>query len=228
MVQKIWEELLSETDKEVIRLGHYGQKRGLGGKIALLVIDPQNIYVGNDQPILEQIGEWPSAAGERAWRAAEKIVLLIEECRKKNLTIIYTKNVAKYIEFDGFATKANRRKDIYLSGHWGTDLIDLINPLPGEYVIEKSFASAFYGTPIDSYLNKLKINSLIVCGGTTCGCVRATVVDAVSRNYNVALVQECLFDRIEASHKISLLDMWMKYADVLELQEAIELIRGLE
>lgn len=228
MVQKIWEDLLTDADKEVIRLGNYGHRRGLTGKTALLVIDPQNIYVGDDKPILEQLFDWPSGVGEKAWRAAENIVVLIEESRKKGVPIFYSKNVARYIEFDGFAKKANRRRDIYMAGNTGTDFINKINPIPGEYVIEKSFASVFYGTPIDSYFNKLQINSLIVCGGTTCGCVRATVVDAVSRNYNVAVVQDCLFDRIEASHKIALLDMWMKYADVLEFKEAVDVIRGLE
>lgn len=225
MSEMIWDDVLTKNDREVITRGGYGKRRGAGEKIALLVIDPQLIYVGEDQPILESITKWPSGTGERAWRAVEKTCELIEIARQNKIPIFYTKNVTKYLEFDSFAKKANRRQDIYMANNAATDFVEIVKPLEGEFVIEKSYASAFYGTPLPSYLNKLRVDTLLVCGGTTGGCVRATVVDAVTRNFNVALVEECLFDRIEISHKVALLDMWMKYADLLKFEEASELIR---
>ncbi len=94
--------------------------------------------------------------------------------------------------------------------------------LEGDLVVDKSYASAFYGTPMVSYLNGLGVDSILMTGGVTSGCVRATIIDAISRNYNVAVIEDCVFDRIEISHKVSLLDMWMKYCDVISLKEALE------
>jgi nicotinamidase-related amidase len=67
-----------------------------------------------------------------------------------------------------------------------------------------------------------------VTGGTTSGCVRATAVDGISRNYHVAVIEECVFDRIEASHKIALFDLWMKYCDVISLEEAFNYLKNLK
>jgi nicotinamidase-related amidase len=85
----------------------------------------------------------------------------------------------------------------------------------------------FHGTPLASFLTLLGADSLIVAGTTTSGCVRATVVDAFSDNYRVAVVEEACFDRSEASHAISLCDMDAKYADVVKLAEALAYIETL-
>ena len=66
------------------------------------------------------------------------------------------------------------------------------------------------------------VDSLIIVGGSTSGCVRATAVDAVTRNFNVAVIEDCVYDRIELSHKAGLLDLWMKYCDVSSLDEITE------
>jgi nicotinamidase-related amidase len=71
------------------------------------------------------------------------------------------------------------------------------------------------------------IDSLIIVGGSTSGCVRATSVDAVSRNFKVAVVEDCVYDRIELSHKAGLLDLWMKYTDVINLEEVSDYINNL-
>ncbi len=73
-----------------------------------------------------------------------------------------------------------------------------------------------------TYLNGLGVDTILMTGGTTSGCLRATTVDAISRNYNVAVVEDCVFDRMEISHKVSLFEMWMKYCDVISLEEALE------
>ena len=99
-------------------------------------------------------------------------------------------------------------------------------PKKGDLVINKSYSSAFYGTPLLSFLIKLRADTLIVTGGTSSGCIRATCVDAVSRNYNVAVLYDCVYDRINASHKVALLDLWMKYCDVIESGEFIEYLEN--
>lgn len=218
----LWDDILSPADREVIRRGGYGQPRGLGERPALLIIDPQYNYAGADKPILEQIQEWPSGVGESAWRAMERIKPLIRAFREKQRPIIYTRQVQKSIAFDGFAAKAVRSSSQYLEGTKGTSIVEAIAPQEGDVVIDKSYASAFYGTLLLSVLIKLKVDTLIVTGGTTGGCVRATCVDAISRNFDVAVVEDCVYDRISASHKVALLDLWMKYCDVLSTDEALD------
>lgn len=73
--------------------------------------------------------------------------------------------------------------------------------------------------PIQTYLVQLRVDTLILVGGSTSGCVRAAAVDGVTRGWNVAVVEECTYDRIQLSHKAALLDMWMKYCDVVKFDE---------
>ena len=223
----IWGDILTPTDREVIRRGGYGKSRGLGDHPALVIIDPQYNCAGTDKPILEQIAEWPSGVGESAWRAIERLKPLINAFREKNRPIIYTRQVRQNIAFDGFAAKAVRSSSQYLEGTKGTSIVDDIAPQERDLIIEKSYASAFYGTPLLSVVIKLKVDSLIVAGGTTSGCVRATCVDAISRNFDVAVVEDCVYDRISVSHKAALLDLWIKYCDVISYQEVVQYINAL-
>ena len=88
-------------------------------------------------------------------------------------------------------------------------------------MIYKQRASAFYGTPITAHLTQLGVRTLIICGESTSGCVRASAVDAYSNGFHVVLVEECCFDRSLLSHKINLFDMHHKYADVLHIDEVV-------
>jgi maleamate amidohydrolase len=110
----------------------------------------------------------------------------------------------------------------------GNQIVDDIAPRPGDTVIQKRGPSGFFGTPLVSYLNELDIDTVIVTGTTTSGCVRASVVDAASYNYYVGIVEECCFDRFDISHRVSLMDMHAKYGQVLSLARAQEYLRGAE
>jgi maleamate amidohydrolase len=217
----VWDDILTETDREVIRRGGYGRRRGLGKRPALMLIDPQYNYAGADRPILEQIQKWPSGVGTAAWRAVERIREVLKVCRGKSLPVIFTRHVQKDLKFDGFAMKTVRDQSLYLVGSRGTSIIATLLPEEGEIVIDKSYASAFYGTPLLSYLVRLGIDTLIITGGTTSGCVRAACIDAVTSGFNVAVVADCVYDRISVSHKTSLLDLWMKYCDVMGSDEVL-------
>jgi len=94
-------------------------------------------------------------------------------------------------------------------------------------VIWKQRASAFQGTPLFSHLSILGIQSLIVCGESTSGCVRASVVDAYSNGFHISLVEECTFDRAELTHKVNLFDLHHKYADVMHIEEVTAHLDGL-
>ena len=99
--------------------------------------------------------------------------------------------------------------------------MDEIAPSPKDLVITKQKPSGFFATPMAGYLTQLHCDSVIVTGTTTSGCVRATVLDAFSNNYRVAMVEDGCFDRSQASHAITLCDMNAKYADVVKADEVL-------
>ncbi len=102
-----------------------------------------------------------------------------------------------------------------------------IEPKDDDLIIEKKKPSVFFGTPLMSYLHDWGVDTLLVCGVSTSGCVRATVIDAFSYNFSLGIVEECTFDRGQASHAINLWDMHAKYADVITLEDAKAYLAGL-
>jgi len=142
--------------------------------------------------------------GEIAWNAIDHIEPFLEFSRNHEIPVTYTRVVPS--SYDD-------------PNHEDLDIVDAVAPKEGETVINKSYASAFYGTDLLSRLVRGGHDSVIIVGNSTSGCVRATAIDAQQNGFNVVLPQECVFDRIEASHKIALMDLWMKYAEVLERDE---------
>ncbi|WP_247730355.1 isochorismatase family protein [Halovivax limisalsi] len=211
MTTHIWDDLLSEQDKQVIEAAGYDEggassweSRGLGSNPMVLVIDVQKLIVGDDVPILEAIETHRTAMGEIAWDAVDRIGDFLAHARDHDVPVGYTRVVpSSYDDPD----------------HEDLQIVDPVAPEPDDLVVDKSYASAFYGTDLLARLNRADVDTLIVVGNSTSGCVRATTVDAQQHGFDVVLPQECIFDRIQASHKIGLLDMWMKYAEVLETEE---------
>ena len=221
-----WEDMLTEVDRMVIQKGGYGKKRGLGKKPALVIIDIQHNYVGANLPIADQLETWPSGGGAKAWESIEKIKKMKKLTDQLNIPTIYTRNVQKKtINFDSFAVKAERDNSKYIDGRPEAQIVSELEPESKDLVVDKSYASAIFGTPLISYLVKMGVDTLIIVGGSTSGCVRATAVDAVTHNFNVAVVEDCVYDRIELSHKAGLLDLWMKYCDVSPSEEIYDYLK---
>src|SRR5215469_16053102 len=107
------------------------------------------------------------------------------------------------------------------------DIKTELAPKPGELVIYKERASCFFGTPLVAHLQMKGIDSLIICGESTSGCVRASTVDAYSYGFHNTLVEECTFDRAMLNHKINLFDLHHKYADVMHIEEVLAHLEGL-
>ncbi|WP_206811548.1 isochorismatase family protein [Paradesulfitobacterium ferrireducens] len=226
---RVWEDLLTDVDRLVIEKGGYGKSRGLGQKPLLMIIDVQPNYVGEDVPIEQQLERWPSGGGSAAWAAIRNIQRVREAARAAGVPVFYSRNVQKKtIAFDGFATKTNRDQSKYLDGRPETQIVPELAPADNELVIDKAYASVFYGTPLQSYLVKLRIDTIIIVGGSSSGCCRATAVDAVTRNYNVAMIEDAVYDRIQLSHKAALLDLWMKYCDVVDSDNIINYFQSLK
>ena len=97
----------------------------------------------------------------------------------------------------------------------------MLAPCSGDHVFMKKKPSAFFGTPLISYLNDRGIDTLIITGGSTSNCVRATVFDSSSYNYHTIVAEDGVFDRIEISHKVSLFDMDRQWADVMPTEDIL-------
>ena len=97
---------------------------------------------------------------------------------------------------------------------------------PGDHLIVKKGASAFFGTGLAALLTGLRVDTVLVCGATTSGCVRATAVDAVQSGFGVLVARECVGDRAPAAHEANLFDIDAKYGDVITLDDALAYVKG--
>ncbi len=227
----IWDDILTERDKQVFTDSGYGSTQGFGERPVLLIIDVNYNFVGETpEPILESIQKFRNSCGEEGWEAVSRIRKLLPAARDKGIPVIYTTGMPRQSAVDSgrWAGKNQRAaEDWGERAQRGNGIVEEIAPEEGDIVIRKMKPSAFFGTPLVSYLTQFQVDTLLVGGCTTSGCVRASVVDAFSYNYRVAVVEECTFDRGQASHKINLFDMNAKYADVVSLTETEKYLAGL-
>jgi maleamate amidohydrolase len=217
---------LSERDRRVLQASGYGRRGEPGRSPALLVIDVTYAFCGDrPEPILESIQRFRNSSGDAAWSAVGVIERLTAAARERGRPVIYTRGFrpSEGVPKGRWASKNQRAGEDTDAHH---DIVAEVAPQADDIVLAKAKPSGFFGTPLTSLLVDLGVDSLIVCGGTTSGCVRATVVDGFSHNYPVAVVAEATFDRLEASHAVALLDMDMKYADVVTAAQAVETLAG--
>jgi len=233
MSEPIWNQFLTERDKQVFGVAGFGARQGFGKRPALLIVDVNYNFCGDKpEPILDSIKRWRTSCGEEAWEGIKAIKRLLAAARAKDLPVIYTTGIRRPDNWDSgsWSWKNSRTRERVITRGTnlpGDTIVPDIAPMPGDIVIQKQKPSAFFGTPLTSYLTLLGADSLIVAGTTTSGCVRATVIDAFSNNYRVTVVEEGCFDRSQASHAINLCDMHAKYADVLKLDEVTAFIDTL-
>jgi nicotinamidase-related amidase len=230
MEQTGWERFLTDRDREVLRRSGREKTRpfGFGEKPALLLVDVYYAALGMERvDILESVERWPMSCGSQGWEAVDRMVRLLEKARGLDIPIVHIGIL------QGFLSPWSRETRNVLSKLTAEEearayhLVDEVTPLEGELVINKTAPSAFQGTPLQFHLTARGIDTVIVCGESTSGCVRATVVDAATHRYKVGVVGEACFDRTEASHWINLFDMDQKYGDVIDVASAVDyLSRG--
>lgn len=193
------------------------------GRAALLVIDVQYRSTGHQsQPISDAIREYPTSCGEFAWRAIPNIKALIDEFRRLDYPVFYPYVAPKRAHDGGrWADKAPVVMSVPAKGY---DFVREVAPIDSDILVPKMHASAFFATPLLSYLVDKGITSVFVVGTTTSGCVRASVVDATSYGFRAVVPYDAVFDRSQTSHAVNLFDMNSKYADVVSTEEALRLI----
>lgn len=214
-------EFFPPEEVEAYLKGRHGEKMGFGVCPAIIVVDLTYAFV---DPAQELTG------GRSGWPAVQANARLLEKARAKSLPIIYTKpseHTRTHPVMGSVSRKRVKAIREYLARPGSNDIVSEIAPHPEDYVITKTAGSGFFGTDLIKILIYYRVDTVIVTGASTSGCVRATVVDAASYNYRAIVPAECVADRSDLSHRVSLFEMEMKYADVVGLGEVLEYIAGL-
>lgn len=225
MSKRPWDGIVPEAEIEVYRRAGIGGRGGIGRHPALLVIDVQYRSMGEKPlPILESMQEFGTSCGEAGWRAIPGIAKLIAEFRGRKFPVIYPYVAPKTQHHEGsFTAKMPGLMKVPLRGY---DFVSEIAPAPGELLLPKLHASAFFGTPLVSHLVNLGVDSVVITGCTTSGCVRGSAVDANAYNFKVVVPEDCVYDRSPTSHAVNLFDIAHKYADVVTAAETIAMLGG--
>jgi nicotinamidase-related amidase len=213
-----WKDVISPEVLEVYSC--YQRKTFVGASPALLAIDLYEVvYRGGAHPPHTLAKTYPNSCGQYAYEAIEPTKRLFAAARAAGLPIFYSTGDTRAASKPSFVAATKRNRPTFDPTDY--DIRPEFKPQGGDVVITKQRASVFYGTPLLAHLTQLGIQTLIVCGESTSGCVRASAVDAYSNGFHVVLVEECCFDRSELSHKVNLFDMHHKYADVMHIDGVI-------
>jgi maleamate amidohydrolase len=210
---------MSETLDQNYARGGFGHSLAPGSRPALLVIDFVQAYLVKESPLY---------AGVEA--AREACARLLEACRSAGLPIVHT-NVAfqpggrdggvffrKVPALSCFEAGAHPELAAFAEG---------LGPAAGETVITKQYASAFFGTSLASTLTALRVDTVLIAGLSTSGCVRASAVDCCQHGFVPLVVRDAVGDRAPGPHEANLFDLQAKYAEVVSLDDALAYVRAL-
>lgn len=205
-----WKDHVPEEELEVYRKAGFGERIGMGRRAALLNIDttwmfldPGYAMCGRRMPELE-------TALERITHAFRALDLPIHYSRRDDRSHPTYRGVWNYKlgTADTFQYTSDPRAD-----QWP----ETFGPRPVDRIVLKNKPSAFFATPLEAFLRYDDVDTLVVVGVSTSGCVRAAVEDAFSHNFRVIVVPQCCGDRSPSAHRANLFDMDMKFADVEDL-----------
>ena len=221
-----WDGYIPEDELAVYREAGFGREVGIGERPALLVIDVQYRSTGRKPaPLPDALKEYPSSCGEAGWHALPQISRLIEIFRKLQFPILYPYVAPKLPHSAGqFEAKIPGLMSIPEEGY---AFHDAVKPMDGDILIPKIHASAFSGTPLVRHLVGMAIDTVVLTGCTTSGCVRCAAVDANSYNFKTIVAEDAVFDRSRHCHAINLFDMASKYADVMPTENLVSLLEGI-
>jgi maleamate amidohydrolase len=192
--------------------GVFDTRLGFGEKPAVIVIDFVKAYTTEGAPFF----------GQGVVDAVGQSIPLLAAARRAGAPIIYTQVVYHPSGLDGglFFKKVPSLK-LFIQGAPLGAIDDRITPQPSDFIVTKQYPSSFFGTSLGSTLKTLGIDTTVLIGCSTSGCVRATAVDAIQHGYRVIVPKECCGDRHDAPHDAALFDINAKYGDVLTKAEVI-------
>jgi len=202
------------SELEIYQKQGFGKSSGIGQRPALLIVDFVNGFADPDQFGGGNIGE-----------AIENTRGLLAAARTLGLPVAFTRVV--YAE-DGsdagvFTLKAPTLKQL-TEESFSSQIVDQLKPRDGEYIVRKTQPSAFFGTNLAAWYVGRGVDTVVVTGCTTSGCVRASVIDSMSYNFRTVVVSNCVGDRALGPHEANLFDMEQKYADLMTSSEIIAVL----
>jgi nicotinamidase-related amidase len=193
-----------------------------GERPAVLVIDMQHDFCDPGAPTTL----WPSIG-----QTYEPIKRLCTAARERDVPVVYTQGL---VAADGssaglwrFKQRFHAEMRVQIEGSRGAEIISELAPQAGDRVIRKWRPSAFFRTDLEVFLGALRIDTLLCCGTSVSGCVRATVTDAFMRDIRCMVIRECVVDRTEAVLEANLFDLHQKYAEVTSLSEVLTYLESL-
>ncbi len=221
-----WQGVISAEEERAYDAAGFGRPTGIGKRPALLIIDVQYRTVGTKPlPYFEAIKEFSTSCGDVAWAAVPNIKRILDVFRERDWPVMYP-YVSPKQSFDmgRLSDKVPAIMGIEAKGY---EFVAEIAPRPQDILLPKKHPSAFFGTPLASYLINAGADSVVVTGCSTSGCVRGSVVDAFAYNFRVLVPHDAVYDRSPTSHAVNLFDMAAKYADVQSTDEAVATLRAI-
>ena len=207
-----------EDKHRIYEQAELGGRVGFGERAAVVVVDFQRCFV---DPSIPGGGDFSDAIGATA--------RLLTAARSRRVPIVYT-----VVAYDDPARDAGRFIDKCPTLKYavaGSEMVELDGRLghrPDEPVVVKSFASAFFGTTVASYLTGLGVDTVILAGCTTSGCVRASAIDSMQSGFRTIVPRQCVGDIAAEPHEANLFDIDAKYGDVMELDAVLAQLPDLE
>ncbi len=192
---------------------------GFGEKPAVIVIDFVRAYTTPGEKLYA-----PDVVA-----AVEQTVELLAAARKKDVPVIYTRVLYNENGLDGgvFVKKVPVLRT-FLASNPMTEIVAELEPVAGDTVLIKQYASSFFGTSLSAMLTALRVDTLIITGCSTSGCVRATALDACQYGFRAIVPRECVGDRHQAPHEANLFDIQSKYGDVVSRADVLVYFQDLK
>jgi nicotinamidase-related amidase len=194
-----------------------GDRVGFGTSPAVVVVDMSRAFTDPNTRVGAEAGETVAA-----------IARVLAAARERGGVPVFFTTMA--FEPDGrdggtWVKKIPALLDLRVDDPAAMEIDPRIAPADDEIVINKKFASAFFGTPLASQLAARGVDTVILTGCSTSGCIRATAVDGVSHGYRIIVPEACVADRAEEPHRANLFDIQSKYGDVVGVDEVLEYLR---
>jgi maleamate amidohydrolase len=221
----VWDSVVPDEDLRTLRARGFGRDVALGVRPCLVVVDVTMSFLGRRPGDGDGL-DYATGCGVAGWARLPRIVEVLDAARAAGIPRVITKGSPQAAAVVGGAIKLSGDPDTARRTH-SAGFPDEIRPTQDEFVLEKTKASAFFGTPLLTYLHQRAVDSMILVGTTTSGCIRATAVDASSYGFPTLVVEDACFDRSAFAHAANLFDIQMKYGSVVTTQDVVTRLTGV-